>query len=162
MRTTPDTTTWTAAEDAQLRRLWAEGLTATAMGQRMGKNKNMVLGRVHRLKLPPRRRGSFTNIARRAAIAAAYKRGEKTTEIARRFQTCTAYVSHVARAAGIPPRVRKAAKAVPPKLAAPNPALVRPTIPLRPATTPEAARRSAIMRDWHERLMAAERVMRGM
>lgn len=165
MRTTPDTTTWTAAEDAQLRQLWAEGLTATAMGERMGKNKNMILGRVHRLKLPSRRPGgkSSANLARRAAIAKAYRTGERIIDIAARFKTSTGYISEVARNAGIPMRLRARPKPKPIAVKpAPNPALVRPAIPLRPATTPEAAHRSAIMRDWHERLMAAERVMRGM
>lgn len=40
--------------DDTLRRLWAEGHTTAEIGRRMGLNKNQVIGRVHRLKLPAR------------------------------------------------------------------------------------------------------------
>jgi GcrA cell cycle regulator len=45
---------WTEAEFAVLRGLWAEGLSASAIGGRMGRTKNSVLGCVHRLTLPGR------------------------------------------------------------------------------------------------------------
>jgi hypothetical protein len=37
-----------------LRRLWAEGHSGSEIGRRMGINKNQVVGKVHRLKLPKR------------------------------------------------------------------------------------------------------------
>lgn len=153
---------WTPDEDQQLRELWATDATAAQIGAQMGKNKNIILGRVHRLKLPLRKAGGSTNHVRRAAICAAYRRGERIVEIAAKFHTCTAYISKVAREGGCTLRTKP--KAVKPVVAKPTPSPVvfRPTIPLRHATTPEAVKRSRIMRDWHERLMAAERVMRGM
>ena len=45
---------WTASALDTLRRLWAEGFSASEIGRRMGCNKNQVLGKVHRLGLPPR------------------------------------------------------------------------------------------------------------
>jgi GcrA cell cycle regulator len=48
------TTDWTAAELATLRRLWAEGVTALAIGREMGRSRNSVVGKAHRLFLPPR------------------------------------------------------------------------------------------------------------
>ena len=38
----------------RLRQLWAEGYSVGRIGDLMGLNKNQVIGRVHRLKLPPR------------------------------------------------------------------------------------------------------------
>lgn len=156
---------WTPDEDQQLRELWATDATAAQIGARMGKNKNIVLGRVHRLKLPLRKAGGGTNHARRAAICAAYRRGERIVEIAAKFHTCTAYISKVAREGGCTLRTKPKPKAVAKPATvnpAPSPVVFRTTVPSRPATTPEAAKRSQIMRDWQERLMAAERVMRGM
>lgn len=45
---------WTAAELEQVRTLWAEGLTAGQIGERLQRTRNSVLGKVHRLNLPPR------------------------------------------------------------------------------------------------------------
>ena len=39
---------------AELTRLWATGLTTREIGRRLGVTKNAVIGRAHRLKLPPR------------------------------------------------------------------------------------------------------------
>ena len=38
----------------RLRQLWAEGYSASRIGDLMGLSKNQVIGRVHRLKLPQR------------------------------------------------------------------------------------------------------------
>ena len=47
--------TWAdAAMTDRLRQLWAEGYSAGRIGDLMGLNKNQVIGRVHRLKLPQR------------------------------------------------------------------------------------------------------------
>ena len=48
-------TTWTDERVKLLTHLWEEvGLTATQIGQRIGLNKNQVIGKVHRLKLKSR------------------------------------------------------------------------------------------------------------
>lgn len=50
---------WTAQEVAQLKALWLEGLTATAIGKRIGKTKPAVCAAARRHNLPirkPRRR----------------------------------------------------------------------------------------------------------
>ena len=50
----PPDLVWTPELDATLRQLWDSGLSTKRMGHRMGLTKNSVLGRVHRLKFPPR------------------------------------------------------------------------------------------------------------
>lgn len=47
-------TDWTADLIARLRVLWAEGHATAEIGRRMGLSKNAVIGKVHRLALPPR------------------------------------------------------------------------------------------------------------
>ena len=44
---------WAALDD-RLRQLWAEGLTARVIGERLGLTKSAVIGRAHRLKLASR------------------------------------------------------------------------------------------------------------
>jgi GcrA cell cycle regulator len=45
---------WDAAAVAWLRRLWAAGLSTAAIGREMTRSKNSVVGKAHRLFLPPR------------------------------------------------------------------------------------------------------------
>ena len=45
---------WTQAVIAELRRLWAEGLSTAQIGRRLGVSKNAVVGKAHRLNLPAR------------------------------------------------------------------------------------------------------------
>ena len=45
---------WGEAETKSLRLLWDAGMSATEIGQRLGRSKNSVVGRVHRLHLTPR------------------------------------------------------------------------------------------------------------
>ena len=45
---------WTQAVIAELRRLWAEGLSTAEIGRRLGVSKNAVVGKAHRLALAPR------------------------------------------------------------------------------------------------------------
>lgn len=45
---------WTDERLERLRRLWAEGMSASKIGVQMGISKNSVVGKVHRLKLPSR------------------------------------------------------------------------------------------------------------
>jgi GcrA cell cycle regulator len=46
--------TWTDADVEQLRALWHEGRSAKIIGEMMARTKNAVVGKVHRLRLPPR------------------------------------------------------------------------------------------------------------
>lgn len=45
---------WTSDVIAQLRQLWDEGHTTAEIGRRLGVSKNAVVGKAHRLRLPPR------------------------------------------------------------------------------------------------------------
>lgn len=45
---------WTAHLDMRLRALWAEGMSAARIGQVLGRGKNAVVGRAHRLNLEKR------------------------------------------------------------------------------------------------------------
>src|SRR5690348_5986642 len=44
---------WTAEAIDQLRSLWAERHSTAEIGRRMGVSKNAVVGKAHRLNLPP-------------------------------------------------------------------------------------------------------------
>ncbi len=45
---------WNDEAIARLRTMWAEGLTTAEIGRRLGVTKNAVVGKSHRLLLPPR------------------------------------------------------------------------------------------------------------
>lgn len=45
---------WTEAEDRMLRAFWPTPIPARALGNAMGRNKDMVAARARRLGLPPR------------------------------------------------------------------------------------------------------------
>ncbi len=45
---------WTEAEDATLKRMWDEGKAASAVGIALGRSRNAVIGRVHRLGMQKR------------------------------------------------------------------------------------------------------------
>ncbi|GAB0118247.1 GcrA family cell cycle regulator [Acidisoma sp. 7E03] len=45
---------WNETIIAELRRLWAEGLSTAEIGRRLGISKNAVVGKAHRLDLAPR------------------------------------------------------------------------------------------------------------
>ncbi|MBM3554435.1 MAG: global cell cycle regulator GcrA-like protein [Alphaproteobacteria bacterium] len=45
---------WTDEKVGQLTKLWDEGLSTAAIGERLGITKNAVVGKAHRLGLPPR------------------------------------------------------------------------------------------------------------
>jgi GcrA cell cycle regulator len=49
-----DRTTWDDDSVRVLRELWAEGLSIAEIGKRMGRTKNAVVGKAHRMCLPPR------------------------------------------------------------------------------------------------------------
>ena len=46
--------TWTVERIAEVTRLWSEGLTTAEIGKVVGVTKNAVVGKAHRLGLPPR------------------------------------------------------------------------------------------------------------
>ena len=45
---------WTEETIARLRVLWRDGIATAEIGRRMGTSKNSVIGKAHRLDLPPR------------------------------------------------------------------------------------------------------------
>ena len=45
---------WTEHQIARLRQDWAEGLSTRIIGERLGFSKNSIVGKAHRLDLPPR------------------------------------------------------------------------------------------------------------
>ncbi len=47
-------TTWTPERVDAVTRLWNEGLTTAEIGRLVGMSKNAVVGKAHRLRLPPR------------------------------------------------------------------------------------------------------------
>ena len=47
-------TVWTQERVEQLGALWSEGLSTAEIGRRLGLTKNAVVGKAHRLCLPPR------------------------------------------------------------------------------------------------------------
>lgn len=56
---------WTTGQIETLMRLWQAGARTADIGAAIGKNKNGVIGKAHRLGLAPRRRGTpRTNAAR--------------------------------------------------------------------------------------------------
>jgi len=81
---------WTAERDAELRRLWETTLSASEIGKAMGLSKNQVVGRAHRLKLPPRENALAKNFRlkgvaekrereRRLAAAESAKAAQRST-----------------------------------------------------------------------------------
>jgi hypothetical protein len=61
-RLMPRTGPWTPERDSELREYWAGDLSASQIGAKMAMNKNQIIGRAHRLKLPLR--GVPVNISR--------------------------------------------------------------------------------------------------
>ena len=63
-------TAWTPERVETVTRLWNEGLTTAEIGRAVGMSKNAVVGKAHRLQLPPRpspiRRGTSTPSVPRA------------------------------------------------------------------------------------------------
>jgi GcrA cell cycle regulator len=45
---------WTEADDLTLKRMWEDGETSSSIGRAIGKSKNSVISRAHRLLLPAR------------------------------------------------------------------------------------------------------------
>ena len=55
---------WTDEQMAALRKHWAEGLSAALIAEAMGVTRNSVIGKVHRMRLPPR-----TTLDRKPAVS---------------------------------------------------------------------------------------------
>jgi len=73
---------WTAEQVALLRKLWAEGKTAVAIGARLGGlSRSAVLGKVFRLRL---RGADAAGAAKTKQCAAADSQGKKNAAPARR------------------------------------------------------------------------------
>jgi GcrA cell cycle regulator len=53
-RLLPIPQTWTAERVAELSRLWSEGVSSAEVGRQLGLTKNAVVGKAHRMALPPR------------------------------------------------------------------------------------------------------------
>ncbi len=47
-------TTWTPQRTADLETYWVQGLTTAEIGLRLGISKNAIIGKAHRIHLPPR------------------------------------------------------------------------------------------------------------
>lgn len=50
----PYFTTWDQEQSDRLRQLWDQGYPASEIGEMMGRTKNQIVGRAHRLHLPSR------------------------------------------------------------------------------------------------------------
>lgn len=76
---------WTEETISRLKELWAEGLSTAEIGRRLSITKNAVVGKAHRLSLPPRpspiRRGEKKlPVAPKVAAAPAPGKTEVTAE----------------------------------------------------------------------------------
>ncbi len=49
---------WLPSEEETLERLWATGISASKIGAEMNRNRNMIIGKARRMKLPPRAVGA--------------------------------------------------------------------------------------------------------
>lgn len=66
---------WSDETIAQMRALWSEGHSTAEIGRRMGTSKNAVVGKAHRIFLPPRPspiRAAGSDIASRETILRAH------------------------------------------------------------------------------------------
>lgn len=95
---------WTAERDAVLAHKWAAGLSTARIAADMGTTKNAVVGRAHRLGLPPRRspilRVAETPEQAAARRAAAQARREADAASARRVAFAAAAGDGVRRSTG--------------------------------------------------------------
>jgi GcrA cell cycle regulator len=70
---------WTEEAIAKLRTLWAEGLSTAEIGRRLNISKNAVVGKAHRLNLPPRPSPIRRTEGQSAARPSAPKRAQGPT-----------------------------------------------------------------------------------
>ncbi|KXV69240.1 GcrA cell cycle regulator [Acetobacter malorum] len=131
---------WTDETIARLKELWAEGLSTAEIGRRLSITKNAVVGKAHRLSLPPRpspiRRSDKTKVAgtesaAKAAPVAAAPAKEKAPQA-----TAPAVDAPAPKPAPQPKAEAKPAKAP----AAPR-ASAKPKTSLRSISDPEPKKR---------------------
>ena len=106
---------WNDAEEARLRALWAEGHSGTEIGRQMGRSKNSIVGRAHRLELPARLSPIQAAVARTGAQRDAMLmqlagQGHSQRQIAGRLQISLKALEVAAQRLGVvlpatPPRV---------------------------------------------------------
>ena len=70
---------WNNEAIARLRTLWAEGHSTAEIGRRLGVSKNAVVGKAHRLSLPPRPSPIRRNLADGAPKRATVRRATGPT-----------------------------------------------------------------------------------
>lgn len=71
-------TRWTYAREMQLCELWATGeLSARQIGERMGVNKNVIIGKIHRLGLARKSAAEISAARSKNVLAIAEKRRER-------------------------------------------------------------------------------------
>lgn len=108
---------WSEEIIAQLKDLWAEGLSTAEIGRRLSITKNAVVGKAHRLGLPPRPSPIRRNGSKPKAAA---DKAEQPTLIP---PTPEAPVSRVAAPApSVAPATQPVAATAPTPVAAPSPA----------------------------------------
>lgn len=66
---------WTEQRLSLLKRLWADGKTATAIGRRLGISKSAVLGKVFRLRLAPPDDAAASQLSLEVAPPGRHRRG---------------------------------------------------------------------------------------
>gem|GEM_PF-183203 len=69
---------WNEETIARLRALWAEGLSVAEIGRRMAISKNAVVGKAHRLNLPPRPSPIKRGGQAKPKVPKRIKKGEQT------------------------------------------------------------------------------------
>lgn len=128
---------WTPEAIEALRGFWAEGHSTAEIGRRMGISKNAVVGKAHRLTLPPRpspiRREATIGTAPAPRPAAPAAPAQPRTVQAPAAQSMPA---QAAQPAASPAPAQPAAPAAPPqpRMAAPAPVAAQPAP--RPAAPP--------------------------
>ncbi|GBR67200.1 GcrA family cell cycle regulator [Gluconobacter kanchanaburiensis] len=148
---------WTDETIARLRDLWSQGLSTAEIGRQLSITKNAVVGKAHRLGLPPRpspirnrkagegdavttdappRRKSPSRAKAPAATAASDLFPKKEEAAVAETPVEEKVVAPVPKETGVVPQpaVPRVAASLPPKVAAPEPALPRrePVTPVKP------------------------------
>lgn len=144
---------WTDETIARLKELWAEGLSTAEIGRRLSITKNAVVGKAHRLSLPPRpspiRRSDKTKVAgtetaaKAAPAAAAAPAKEKAPQAAPPVADAKAATT-AAPAVDAPapkPAPQPKAEAKPAKAPAAPRASAKPKTSLRSISDPEPKKR---------------------
>jgi GcrA cell cycle regulator len=127
---------WTDESISLLRTLWQEGLSTAEIGRRMSITKNAVVGKAHRLTLPPR-----PSPIRKMAVAGntALSPAAATAEMVRPDTVSEVVADHAAAAVAPVPAVAAApapASVVPPTVA--EPSVVQPIRPVVAQPEPTA------------------------